>query len=164
MRAFARFYGAHPLHLLTMGFAFALVGYVVHVAGIETFWNRDVWWQSIGVWFVGAVLVQDLLLFPLYALADRSLKTGLIAVRGRVPQLQASISPLNYIRVPALGTALTFALFFPGIIGQGEVTFTAATGLTQDPYLGRWLALTACLFGVSALIYAARLSLLRRRT
>ena len=114
MRAFARFYGAHPLHLLTMGFAFALVGYVVHVAGIQTFWNRDVWWQSIGVWFVGAVLVHDLLLFPLYALADRSLKTGLIAVRGRVPQLQASISPLNYIRVPALGTALTFALFFLG--------------------------------------------------
>ncbi len=164
MKAFVRFYGAHPLHLLTMGFALALLGYVVYVAGISTFWNRDVWWQSIAVWLAGAVVVHDLLLFPVYAIADRSVRTGLDALRGRTPRLAPPVSPLNYVRVPALGTALTFVLFFPGIIGQGSEAFSAATGLTQDPYLGRWLALTACLFGVSALAYAARLSLLRRTT
>lgn len=163
MRKFVRFYGAHPLHLLTLGFAAALVGYLVYVAGVRTFWNPGVWWQSIAVWFAGAVVVHDLILFPVYALADRSLRTGLAAVRGRVPRMPA-ISPLNYIRVPVLGTALTFALFFPGIIEQGSSSFTAATGLTQDPYLGRWLALTACLFGVSAIAYALRLSLFRRTT
>lgn len=164
MKAFVRFYGARPLHLLAMGFAFALVGYVVYVAGVATFWNREVWWQSIAVWFAGAVVVHDLLLFPLYAAADRSVKAGLSAVRGRAPRLYPPFSPVNYIRIPALGTALTFVLFFPGIVEQGSETFNAATGLTQEPYLGRWLTLTACLFGVSALAYAARLSLLRRTT
>ncbi|MGA9869644.1 MAG: hypothetical protein WBQ44_00650 [Rhodococcus sp. (in: high G+C Gram-positive bacteria)] len=153
-----RFYGAHPLHLLAMGFAFSLVGYVVYVAGLQTFWNRDVWWQSIAVWFAGAVIVHDLVLFPIYSLADRSLRTGIDAVRGRAPRLKLRIPPLNYIRIPLLGTALTFALFFPGIIEQGSETFTTATGLTQEPYLGRWLALTAGMFGVSALVYAARLA------
>lgn len=158
MKTFARFYGAHPLHLLAMGFAFALVGYVVYVAGIQTFWNRDVWWQSIAVWFAGAVIVHDLLLFPLYSLADRSLTAGIDAVRGRAPNIRWQVSPLNYIRIPLMGTALTFALFFPGIIEQGSDAYTTATGLTQEPYLGRWLVLTACLFGVSALAYALRLA------
>ncbi len=158
MKAFVRFYGAHPLHLLTLGFAGALVGYVVYVAGIQTFWNREVWWQSIAVWFAGAFVAHDLILFPLYAVADRSLTTGLRAARGRIPQLEGNVSPLNYIRIPLMGSALTFALFFPGIIEQGSKTFNAATGLNQDPYLGRWLILTACLFGVSAVIYALRLA------
>lgn len=151
-----RLYGASPLHLLTLGFAFALIGYVVYVAGLETFWNKDVWWQSIGVWFAGSVIAHDLVLFPLYALADRTL--GFAA--GRTHSLR--VSPLNYVRVPALGTALTFALFFPGIIQQGSETYRTATGLTQEPYLGRWLLLTAALFGVSAVVYAIRLASSRR--
>lgn len=151
-----RLYGASPLHLLTLGFAFALMGYVVYVAGIQSFWNKDVWWQSISVWFLGAVIAHDLVLFPLYAIADRSLRLGLTRRhRMRVP-------PLNYVRIPALGTALTFALFFPGIIGQGSATYRTATGLTQEPYLGRWLLLTAAMFAVSAVLYAVRLALSRR--
>ncbi|MDJ0395597.1 hypothetical protein QMK17_19945 [Rhodococcus sp. G-MC3] len=156
---FTRFYGAHPLHLLAMCFAAALVGYVVYVAGIETFWNRNVWWQSIAVWFAGAVVAHDLVLFPLYSLADRSLTSGMNALRGRSPRIAWTVSPLNYIRIPLMGTALTFVVFFPGIIAQGSESFTSATGLTQDPYLGRWLALIACFFGVSALAYALRLAL-----
>lgn len=151
-----RLYGASPLHLLTLGFAFALVGYVVYVAGFETFWNKDVWWQSIGVWFAGSVIAHDLVLFPLYAVADRTLRFG----AGRTHRFR--VSPLNYVRIPALGTALTFALFFPGIIQQGSETYRAATGLTQEPFLGRWLLLTAALFGVSAVVYAIRLASTRR--
>lgn len=159
MKRFVRFYGANPLHLLALGFAFALVGYVVYVAGIQTFWNRSVWWQSIAVWFAGAVVVHDLILFPLYSLADRSLRAGVDAVRGHTPRFV--ISPLNHLRIPLMGTALTFALFFPGIIAQGAESFEAATGLTQEPYLGRWLLLTAALFGISAVVYALRLALSR---
>ena len=156
MRAFTKIYGGHPLHAVGLLLSFALVGYVVHIAGPKTLWNSDIWWHSIAVWFFGSVLLHDAVLFPLYSAADRLL-TGL----GR---LQMTVSPVNYIRIPALGTALTFVLFFPGIVEQGSETFNAATGLTQEPYLGRWLTLTACLFGVSALAYAARLSLLRRTT
>nr|WP_296769876.1 hypothetical protein [Rhodococcus sp. (in: high G+C Gram-positive bacteria)] len=155
---FARLYGAHPLHLLAMCFAAALVGYTVYVAGIDTLWNRTVWWQSIAVWFAGAVVAHDLFLFPLYALADRSLTSGLNAVRGRAPRIAWTISPLNYLRIPLMGTALTFVVFFPGIISQGSQSYTTATGLTQEPFLGRWLALTAALFGVSALAYALRIA------
>ncbi|OAK56051.1 hypothetical protein [Rhodococcoides kyotonense] len=162
VRYFVRFYGAHPLHVLAMGFAFALMGYVVWMAGIQTFWNRDVWWQSIAVWFAGAVVVHDLVLFPLYAVVDRSLSSGIAAVRGRAPHVRWRVSPLNYIRIPLMGTALTFVLFLPGIISQGSQTYVAATGLTQDPFLGRWLALTAALFGISAITYALRTALTRR--
>lgn len=139
-----RFYGAGPLHLLLMGFVFVLVGYAVYVAGLRTFWNKDVWWQSISVWFVGALLIHDLVLYPLYSLADRGIRVGVPA------------SLVNYIRVPLLGTALTFVLFFPGIIRQGSETFTTATGLTQEPYLVRWLILSAGLFAISAVVYAVR--------
>jgi len=65
---------------------------------------------------------------------------------------------VNYLRVPALGCALLFLMFSPGIIQQGRLSYLAATGLTQQPYLGRWLLLTAALFTASALAYAIRLA------
>jgi hypothetical protein len=69
----------------------------------------------------------------------------------------------NYIRVPALGAGLTLLIFLPGIIEQGGPTYHAATGQTQQPFLGRWLLLTAAMFAVSAVAYAARLAAARRR-
>ena len=72
------------------------------------------------------------------------------------------LSPLNYLRVPAIGTGLSFLLFFPGIIQQGKFTYLAATGQTQQPFLGRWLLLVAILWGLSALAYAARLAVAGR--
>ena len=53
MRAFTKIYGGHPLHAVGLLLSFALVGYVVAVAGPETLWNSDVWWKSIIVWFFG---------------------------------------------------------------------------------------------------------------
>ena len=65
-------------------------------------------------------------------------------------------------RIPALAAGLTLLMFLPGIIEQGSRTYLAATGQTQEPFLGRWLWLTAALFGVSAVIYAVRLVRARR--
>jgi hypothetical protein len=65
---------------------------------------------------------------------------------------------VNYIRTPALGSGLLLLLFFPGMIQQGAPTYLAATGQTQQPFLDRWLLLTAVMFGVSALAYAVRLT------
>ena len=81
-----RRYGAHPLHLLTLLASFALVGYVISLLGVHSLWNDRVWWQSIIVWFLGAIVLHDLVLFPFYALADRSLGAGWRAVTGRAPQ------------------------------------------------------------------------------
>jgi hypothetical protein len=143
-------YGSHPLHLLTMAAGFALFGYVVATVKPITLWNQHTWWQSIAVWFAGAVIAHDLLLFPIYALADRLL--------GDRPARRRGVSARNYVRVPALGSGLTLLVFLPGIIQQGAGTYLAATGQTQQPFLGRWLLLTAAMFGASAIVYLVRVA------
>ncbi len=55
-------------------------------------------------------------------------------------------------------------MFLPGIIEQGAPTYAAATGQTQEPFLGRWLLLTAAMFAVSAAAYGVRVALARRVT
>lgn len=156
--AFARLYGSHPIHLLTMIAGFALLGYVIAVIRPVTLWNPHVWWQSIIVWFAAAVVAHDLVLFPAYAFVDRLLSR----TRARPAPARAEAPVLNYLRVPALGAGLTLLVFLPGIVKQGAATYRAATGQTQDPFLGRWLLLTAAMFAVSAAIYAARLIRARR--
>jgi len=159
---FKRLYGGHPLHLVTLLASFALVGYVISVMGPKQLWNPRVWWQSILVWFVAAILLHDLVLFPCYALADRSLGAGWRAVTGRLPDRTPRVPPINYVRIPVMASALLFLMFLPGIIEQGKGTYHNATGLTQAPFLARWILITAALFGASALAYAIRLLLVRR--
>lgn len=154
-KRFGHYYGARPLHLLTMLSGFALFGYLLATVGPATLWNPQRWWQSIAVWFAAAVIGHDLLLFPLYALADRMLPTP----RCRHPKLSAR----NHVRIPALGAGLTLLIFLPGIIEQGAATYQAATGQTQQPFLGRWLLLTAAMFAVSAVTYVARLAIAHRQ-
>jgi hypothetical protein len=151
VNGFRRVYGSHPLHLLTLIAGFALLGYILATVKPTTLWNPNTWWQSIAVWFAAAIVAHDLVLFPIYALVDRLL------VAGRRDHRPASRVPmLNFIRVPALGAGLTLLLFLPGIIEQGAPTYRAATGQTQELFLGRWLLLTAALFATSAVIYTIR--------
>ena len=155
---FYRVYGSYPWHLLTMAAGFALLGYIVVTVGPMTLWNPHSWWQSIAVWFVAAVIGHDLLLFPIYALADRILWVG------RRPVGHLPVSVRNYLRIPALGSGLTLLVFLPGIIGQGAATYLAATGQTQQPFLSRWLLLTAVMFATSAIAYLLRLAIAARRS
>ena len=167
----ARLYGDRLFHLILVLAALALGAYTVLVLGVANLFNPVVWWQSIAVWFVVAVIGHDLILFPLYALADRLL---LLLPRVRIPRAAAQdrrgetqhtsrrIPLTNYLRIPTLATGLLLLLFLPGIIEQGAPTFRAATGLTQAPYLSRWLLLTAALYLASALCYVVR-TLLRHR-
>jgi hypothetical protein len=161
-RYFARHYGSHPLHLLTMAAGFALLGYVLATFGPSTLWNPGNWWQSIAVWFAAAVIGHDLVLFPLYAAADQALATWLRWFR-RSGHPRPKVSARNHIRIPALAAGLMLLIFLPGIIRQGAPTYHAATGETQQPFLGRWLLLTAVLFAGSAVAYAARRAAARRR-
>lgn len=145
-----RAYGASPLHLLALLACFALAGYVA------THLVDDPLIVRMLIWFGGAVIGHDLVLFPLYALADLSLRGVLRILPATRLNRTPVVAPLNYIRTPALGTALLLVMFLPGIIQQGAGTYRSATGLTQAPYLGRWLILTAVMFGVSAVVYAIR--------
>ena len=150
---FSRLYGERLLHLIVLLAALALAAYTISVLGFDRLFNPKVWWQSIAVWFAVAVIGHDLILFPLYALAERLLPKQR---RDPKPADPHRVPLTNYLRMPTLATGLTFALFFPGIIEQGAFTYTAATGLTQEPFLARWLLLVAGFYLTSAVCYVVR--------
>ncbi|ORW00917.1 hypothetical protein [Mycobacterium kyorinense] len=151
-------YGSNPLHLLTMLAGFALLGYVIVTAGPSVLWRPEgAWWKSIAVWFVGAIVAHDFVLFPIYSLADRLLGIPVKRQRRGAPHVPVR----TYLRVPALGSALILLLFFPDIVEQGAPLYLADTGLTQQPFFGRWLLLSATMFATSAVIYGARLVMAR---
>jgi hypothetical protein len=160
MTVFRRLYGDHLLHLIVLLAALALGAYTISVLGVDQLFNPRVWWQSIAVWFAVAVIAHDLVLFPLYALADRVIPK---ARRRDDPGVPRRVPIVNYIRMPTLATALTFVLFLPGIIEQGAFSYTAATGLTQEPYLSRWLLLVAGFYLTSAVCYLVRSVMTRSR-
>lgn len=146
-----RFYGEHPLHAAIVLGCFALTGYV----GLKV--SSDPSLLPMLLWFAGAVIAHDLVLFPLYTLADRAAARLLPTIgRRRHPAI-------NYLRVPVLASGLLLLLFFPGIIEQGGDTYLAATGQNQQPFLSRWLLLTAAFFAAGAIAYILRLVTNTRR-
>jgi hypothetical protein len=94
-----RWYGANPLHLLALLAAFALAGYAVHavMAAGE--------WTGFAEWFAVAIIGHDLLLFPLYSLADLSLRHLLPGgAHGRVPApAPATRGPFEAFQSPRAG-------------------------------------------------------------
>src|ERR1700733_15733517 len=74
-----RWYGARPLHLLALLAAFALAGYAVR--GVVAAGQ----WRGFALWFAVAIVGHDLLLFPLYSLADLSLRRLLPGRPARPP-------------------------------------------------------------------------------
>jgi len=145
MRRFLRWYGASPLHLLTMLGSFALAGYAT-----AELLPGDV--AGILVWLVGAVIGHDLILMPLYTLADRS---AMAVFRHRPPRLPA-VPWINYLRVPAALSGMLLLIWFPLIL-RLPAHFTATTTLSLDPYLWHWLFVTGALFLLSAAALAVRL-------
>ena len=131
-------YGAGPLHLVLLLASFALAG----AAALEI--APDPLRLRYLAWFVGAIVLHDLVLVPLYTLLDR----GATAAVGR--------DAINFLRVPALLSGLLLLLFAPVVLQRSEPAFATASGLTQDAYLGRWLAITGALFAASAVLYAVR--------
>jgi hypothetical protein len=140
-----RLYGAGPGHLAVVLLSFAVAAAAAAIVADDPLWP----WMV--VWFIAAVVGHDLILSPLAAGADRLVQ----AVLARLPRPRVPV--VNHIRVPALGAALTFLLFLPGIVRQGEPVVRGQSGLDQAPFLGRWLVLVAVLAGASALIYLLRL-------
>jgi hypothetical protein len=136
-----------PLQLLLLACSFALAGY----AGTRLL---DGDWFGIVLWFVGAALLHDLVLVPLYAGLDRAA----VRVFGAVGRREWA----GYVRVPAALSGLLLLVWFPMISGQRAGRYRSATALSADGFLGRWLLITAVLFGGSALLLTVRLSRSRR--
>lgn len=145
MRLFRRWYGEGPLHLLLMAASLALAGY----AGVRLLDGDTL---LILVWFVGAALVHDLVLVPLYTSADRAL---------RVPRARRS-GAVGFVRVPVFLSGLLLLVWFPLIVG-GSGRYELASGMSSGRFLGNWLLITAALFAVSALWFVLRTVRARRR-
>ena len=149
--SFARRYGARPWHLLVMALLLVATAYVVSRLLDDPVLLR------IAFWFVGAAVAWDLVLGPLLALADRGLRAVLSGVRA------AGVRPLNYVRVPAVVSLTLLLVFAPLVLRRSEGVYGAKSGLSQDVYLGRWLAVTAALCTASAVLFAVAVLRARRR-
>jgi hypothetical protein len=145
MNRIVGWYGANPLHLLALVGCFALAGYAaVRLVSFQPI--------MVVVWFLGAVIGHDLLLFPLYSVADRAV----LAILRHQPTPMPTVSWINYVRVPAFLSGLLFLVWFPLIL-RLPAEYALATTLSPKPFLYRWLAVTAVLWILSAFAFAARL-------
>ncbi|WP_433443193.1 hypothetical protein [Nonomuraea sp. CA-141351] len=146
MKRLAGVYGAPLWHLLVLVACFVVAGYVatrVVAAGI---------WMGFVVWFVGAIILHDLVLFPVYSVADGATR----ALLPRVARRRRTPAVINYLRVPAALSGLLLLVWFPLILRGAEQNYRWASGLSTAPYLARWLLITLVLFGVSGLLYVLR--------
>jgi hypothetical protein len=150
MSEFRRRYGAGPWHLISLLLCFLVAGYAV------LRWLRSPSEIRLLVWFAGALIAHDFVLFPLYSAIDRAV--GGVA-RERRPR---RVPLVNHVRVPLVLSGLLLLLWFPLILNKQEPAYRAATGLDTTPFRNRYLVIVAVCFGVSALIYGIRLLLAAR--
>lgn len=153
---FRRLYGAGPLHLTALIASLLISG----AALVGWFDDTGRSTEKILIWFVGAIVGHDLVLLPLYSLLDR---IAFGAVHGRPSGPAPQRTPgWVYVRVPAWLSGLLFLVFFPEILRLGDQTFHLASGLHQNPYLGRYLLTCGVLFALSGVGYALSLARTRR--
>ncbi|HEY5336262.1 MAG TPA: hypothetical protein VIJ71_09600 [Mycobacteriales bacterium] len=152
-----RHYGAHPLQLLALLATFALSGYAFYRASMGPLPVRML------IWFVAAIVGHDLVLYPLYALADRSwhLVSRRTRVRRRSSGQDPAVPAVNYLRVPVVVSGFLLIAFWGTITGQGDGHFFYASDHHFASFLARWLVITGIFFAVSAVLYAWRLGRVR---
>lgn len=145
-RRFRDEYGSRPLHLVACAACFALAGWAL----VQIFGGLHP--IEVVIWIGFAAVAHDLVLLPAYTLMGAIAYRGL-RVAGGDP---LRVAALNHLRIPALASALLLLVWFPLILGLSGSRYLADTGLAADAYLGRWLLITAALFGLSALAFALR--------
>ena len=133
-------YGASPLHLLLVLCSFALALY----AGLRLLKGDTL---GVAVWFIGAALLHDLVLLPLYTVTDRALQ---LLLPGRDRGARTGAGWVNYVRIPGFVSLLLLVVWYPLIL-QRVPGFQLTTGLAPGTFLGHWLLITAVLFAASAL-------------
>ena len=156
MRArFRRAYGSSPAHLLLMLGGFALAAYAASLARTVPFAGR------IAIWFIGAAIVHDFVLWPAYSAADRALarlRTRHEPTTAASTAARTGVPWVNHVRVPVVISGCLLAVSLPLVLNWSGDTYRRATGLSPSPYTVHWLVISAAAFGISALAYAGRLA------
>ncbi len=148
MKRFRYEYGAQPLHLIAVATSLLLSGY--GLLRLNDLPNTG----RILIWIVAAALLHDLLAVPIYSVLLRIAHTGAgRAIESRAMMLHA----LNHVRVPGGLSLLLLLVYSPLILRLGPDEYLATTGFDVDPYLGRWLLISAAMFLISGAVYAIRL-------
>jgi hypothetical protein len=142
---FKRRYGASPLHLMAHIAGFAIAAYAL----IQLLGERR--WVNFLAWFIGAALLHDLVLLPIYTALDH-----LVHARARTTSRHRRVPIVNHLRAPALTSGLLLLIYFPLILGPARPQYVSATGHHPAGYLRNWLLITAALFAGSGMIYAVR--------
>lgn len=143
MTGFRRLYGSHPLHLIGHLAVFFVAGWAIQqiVGG-----GKVVNWIA---WFLGAALLHDLVLVPVYSVLDRLLERVAGGPTRRPPAV-------NHLRVPAVISGILLLVYFPLILGYSSKNYRNDTGHALAGYTRNWLLITAGVFVGSALVYAVR--------
>jgi hypothetical protein len=129
---FAERYGERPLHLAGFAVTFGVAGWAaLQLADLKNAF-------TILLWFLGAILLHDLVAYPLYTLADRAIQRTPVGI--------------NVVRVPAILSGLLFLAWFPLILDKAPGLYRSVTGVEAPDYLARWLLVTAALFAASILV------------
>ncbi len=136
-------------HLLALLASFVVAGY----AGLRLLSGNPV---GVGAWFVGSAVVHDLVLFPLYAGAD----AALVRLLHHRPEWATvgGVGWLNHLRVPAAMSGVLLLVWSPLILRR-PTALQEASGLSDQPLLPNWLAVSAVLFAISAAALTARIAL-----
>lgn len=142
-------YGRGPIHLLGVIFCYSLATY----AAVKLFDNVSLW---IALAFPAGIFLHDFVLFPIYSGIDRALKR---VQRRQRREGKISVGWVNHVRVPVIVSFVLFLAYFPIILRLPEDR-ELYTSLSPDPYLYRWLIVTAVFIAGSAFSYMLR----KRRT
>lgn len=131
-----------PVALLLLACSFALTAY----AGVRLLEGDT---PRILLWLVGAALLHDLVLLPLYSALDRAATRACTALGWR--------EAVVHVRVPAALSGLLLLLWFPMISGSAADRYADVTGLSGSGFAQRWLLITAVLFALSGVVLVLRL-------
>ena len=143
-------YGARLAHLLGMRAVLGSSAYAIaQGAGRPDF-------RQMAIWFLGAVVLHDLVLLPAYSLANRAAAAGPARRGGR-----RALAALNHLRAPIALAGLLFLLFWPSILQKAEPGFLGNANYGTDPFPDRWIWASVVLVAVSLVLLA--IALLRRR-
>ena len=146
---FRRRYGAGPIHLVGLLACFAIAAYALAKVLHEDGWKR------ILVLFVFCVVAHDLIVWPVYGLADRFA----LRLQNRRRDRSSPLVPwINYVRAPTVISVLLLVMFFPLILRLSNSTYVGSTGFTENVYVVNWLVVTGILYAGSGMAYAVRLA------
>ena len=158
MQWLRRHYGAGPLHLAGLLACFAIAAYALaKVLGENG-------WKAILLLFAICIIAHDLIVWPVYGLADRMALRLQDRTEHRTQDRARPVVPwINHVRVPTVISAVLLGMFFPLIVRLSNPYYQAVTGFNENVYFTNWLIVTGVLFAGSALAYLVRVGVAHHR-